>query len=213
MCVCVWCVVCPDCDSVWCVLIECGCVVSMTKPCVCLCVCVCDGDGLSAGRTLPSYGEIGTHLRGETPSIRWTTMVLLPQLLKGNVIRSVQLMAMKSVSSGKLTFDNRLVVYREVASYPVTVASQRPCNSDLAGGGQQQPPRVSLPSQLAAYNTAKATFWPWISGKGPQNVSSCCVFAQRRQHACHLCRVKTERASLRACLRESATNSQPLLAR
>jgi len=35
-------------------------------------------------------------------------------------------------------------------------------------------------SEYATHKTVKARFWPWISGKGPYNISSCPLFARKR---------------------------------
>ena len=43
---------------------------------------------------------------------RWTSRVSLPQNVEGYVAKSIPLKASNSISSGKLTFDERLAVHR-----------------------------------------------------------------------------------------------------
>ena len=37
-----------------------------------------------------------------------------------------------------------------------------------------------LSSEVGAYKTVQARFWPWLAGKRPYNLSSCCLFARKR---------------------------------
>ena len=56
------------------------------------------------------------------------------------------------------------------------------CNQP-SNAGRQARLRIPLSSECGTSKTAKARFWPWISGKSPLNVLRCCLFARKRLDA------------------------------
>ena len=40
----------------------------------------------------------------------------------------------------------------------------------------------NVPSKLGAYKPVKARFWPWLSGKSPENLETCSLFSRSRVH-------------------------------
>ena len=45
---------------------------------------------------------------------------------------------------------------------------------------------LPLPSEHGTCKTATARFWPWLSGKSPEHLLRCCLFARQRQYKCGL---------------------------